>query len=197
MKIKKIVDLCKKRGTFYLYIGREEDSVQWLSDGAGMYPLFGVPELCEETLYRIFDIPEKQQEKIMFRTERDAPKGFCLEDCEEGEVRCEKGIELYAMGVRLVPFKTSTGIRFMDAKYLEPMADVKDYLEVFERTSRSGSFSYFAIKSGMTLMGVVMPFQTISEDFVKDLKELSEQCEVALFNAKSQTSALEEEPEDE
>ena len=61
MKIKKLIDLCKKRGCFYLF---EDERVQWLSDGVALYPLYNVPEFDEETLCRTFDITEKQQEKI-------------------------------------------------------------------------------------------------------------------------------------
>ena len=49
MKIKKLIDLCKKRGCFYLF---EDERVQWLSDGVALYPLYNVPEFDEETLCR-------------------------------------------------------------------------------------------------------------------------------------------------
>ena len=48
MKIKKIIDLCKKRGIFRLYAG---ESVQWISDGCALYPLYNLPEFDEETLH--------------------------------------------------------------------------------------------------------------------------------------------------
>ena len=82
MKIKKIVDLCKKRGYFYLFT--TEGGEQWLSDGVGAYPLGDVPSLDEDTLCVLFDIPEKAREKMVFRVQQ-APSGFCFDDVVPGE----------------------------------------------------------------------------------------------------------------
>lgn len=95
MKIKKIIDLCKKRGIFRLYAG---ESVQWISDGCALYPLYNLPEFDEETLYRVFDITEKQQDKISFRYELHLPSAICIDDYMQGEALCEKGTMVIGAG---------------------------------------------------------------------------------------------------
>lgn len=189
MKIKKIIDLCKKRGIFRLYTG---ESVQWISDGCALYPLYNLPEFDEETLYRVFDITEKQQDKISFRYESHLPTGICCDDYMQGEAQCEQGTMLIEVGGRnIIPFKTSQGVLFIDEKYLAPLEDTRDYIEVYERTGEGGRI-YFAVKSGFLLLAIVLPYDAIDELFVNGLKELSKQCEVALFNKQSREQKIEQ-----
>ena len=189
MKIKKIIDLCKKRGIFRLYAG---GSVQWISDGCALYPLYNLPEFVEETLYRVFDITEKQQDKISFRYELHLPSTICNDDYMQGEALCEKGtMVIGAGGKSIIPFKTSQGVLFIDEKYLAPLEDTRDYIEVYERTGEGGRI-YFAVKSGFMLLAIVLPYDAINELFVNGLKELSQQCEIALFNKRTQEKQAEQ-----
>lgn len=189
MKIKKIIDLCKKRGIFRLYAG---ESVQWISDGCALYPLYNLPEFDEETLYRVFDITEKQQDKISFRYELHLPSTICIDDYMQGEALCEKGTMVIGGGGKnIIPFKTSQGVLFIDEKYLAPLEDTRDYIEVYERTGEDGRI-YFAVKSGFLLLAIVLPYDAIDELFVNGLKELSKQCEVALFNKQSREQKIEQ-----
>ena len=48
MKIKSIAAICKKRHTIALYDERD-GRTQWIGDGMAIYPLYGMPELDEET----------------------------------------------------------------------------------------------------------------------------------------------------
>ncbi len=137
MKIKKLIDLCKKRGCFYLF---EDERVQWLSDGVALYPLYNVPEFDEETLCRTFDITEKQQEKIVFRHEMRLPSQYCFDDFTDGEVMCAQSPVIINGGSHgLIACKTSQGVMFLDRKYLVPLEDTAEgMLEIFERTTKDG-----------------------------------------------------------
>lgn len=180
MKIKKIIDICKKSGRCYIFSG---ENTQWLSDGAAFYPLYNVPIFDEETLCRTFDITEKQQQKIMFKQEYRLPSPYCFDDFLRSEVMCDLSPVIIGGGTNgIIACKTSQGVMFLDKKYLAPLEDTADgMLEIYERTTETGQ-TYFVAKSGFMLLALIMPYDAIDEMFVKQLKALCDQCEVALFN---------------
>lgn len=176
MEIKKIIGLCKKSNVLHLI---EQDGVQWLSDGFGMYPLFDLPRFDEETICRTFDISEKKAAKMAIRYDLMPPASLCLDNETEDEVVCDFDDELFG-GV--IPVQTSQGVMFIRRDHLSPFNDTaQDTLQLFERHSPKGG-TYFAVKVGFMLVGIVMPFDCINERFVDKLKRISEQCEIALFN---------------
>ena len=63
MKIKSIAAICKKNKQVVLF-NRYSDSgtlSQYIGDGNAVYPISGLPELDEESILTIFDVPEKQR----------------------------------------------------------------------------------------------------------------------------------------
>ena len=71
MKIKSIATICKKNKQVVLF-NRYSDSgtlSQYIGDGNTVYPISGLPELDEESILTIFDVPEKQREDwlVIFR----------------------------------------------------------------------------------------------------------------------------------
>ncbi|WP_317399670.1 hypothetical protein [Anaerotruncus colihominis] len=79
----------------------------------------------------------------------------------------------------LQPLHTAQGLQFIDTKYLEPLAEYKDMLALYERTDTSGQ-TYIAAKNGLILVAVIMPFDAINEKFVQQLQEFTRDCKVAL-----------------
>ena len=77
------------------------------------------------------------------------------------------------------------------AEQISSVALSEGMLEIFERTTKDGQI-YFAAKSGFMLLAVIMPYDAINETFVKQLKTLCEQCEVALFNKQSREQEIEQ-----
>ena len=75
MKIKKIVDICKK--SHQVTILNEKEGIQWLGDGVAFYPLYDAPFFDTESLFATFYIKEKQKENIIFRQEQ-TPESFCF-----------------------------------------------------------------------------------------------------------------------
>ena len=184
MKLKKIIDLCKKAGAFYLFED-EVNECQWLSDGFACYPLYGVPRLDEDTLCTLFDISDKAREKLVFRHEYSLPKRLCFADAMPGEARCEEYPMLLGEGKNgVMPYKTSQGVQFLACKHVAPFdGESGGMLEVWERTAGDGHV-YFAVKSGLLLVGIVEPYDVINESFVESLGSLFAMCEVALQNKK-------------
>ena len=181
MKIKKIVDLCKKRGYFYLFT--PDGGEQWLSDGKGAYPLGDAPTLDEDRICVLFDIPNKAREKMVFRVDAP-PTSLCFDDVMPGEVLCEQGALLLGEGKHgVIPYKTQQGIQFIDRTHMEPLEGCGQ-LEVYERTSTAGT-TYFAVKRGLTLVAVILPYDIINEPFVESLRTLAELCTVAWENKRA------------
>ena len=65
MKLKKIEQILKRNKTIILYHG--PDDIQFLSDGAALYPMFNLPELTKESIFTMFDIPEEKASKFDIR----------------------------------------------------------------------------------------------------------------------------------
>lgn len=88
MKIKTLAALCKKAGVFYLYDRITDDgevAEQWLGTGGAIFPLHGLPYMQENNLFTLFDITDKQQEKIYFRHEQLPTKAINFEDMDPNE----------------------------------------------------------------------------------------------------------------
>ena len=68
MKIRKIIDICKRSGHIFLFDTERE---QWISDGCAVFPMFNLPRFDENSLYKTYDITDKQANKIIFRHEAE------------------------------------------------------------------------------------------------------------------------------
>lgn len=180
MKTKKAFDLCKKRNTVFLYNG---DEAQWISDGCAVYPLFGLPVFNKETLFKTNDITDKQAASINFMLSDELPPNICFEDIEPGEQKVERlPIGIGYRGMSLIPFKTSTGIEFISAKYLTPLEDIDGgLLDFYERRTKGGA-TYFAVKTGMLIVAIIQPAEVISAGMVAELALLAKMCETSLEN---------------
>lgn len=183
MKIRKIIDICKKKGNIIIF---ESGKEQWISDGAAVFPMFNLPQFDEDSLCRTYDITDKQAAKIHFRHEYTMPTAYDFEDCTDDENVVTRGpMCLSDAGRGIIPYMTSQGVAFIDAKYLQPLSDIEDsMLNLYERHTKSGQI-YFAAKSGFMLVGIILPVDAINDQFVERLKQLTQQCEIALFNKKS------------
>ncbi len=183
MKIRKIIDICKRSGQILLYESGQE---QWISDGSAIYPMINLPRFDENSLCKTYDITEKQADKIIFRHEERLPLSVDFSDATDDENIVQRGsICILDAGRTIVPYETSEGVMFVDAKYLQPFADSDDrLLTLYERRSKNRQI-YFAVKSGLLLIGIITPIDVINDVFVERLKALVEQCNIALFNKQS------------
>ena len=179
MKIKRIIDLCKKSGSCTLC---QQGELQWISDGYSMYPMFELPTFDQISLFNTYDFTEKQKDKIIYRHENHMPEEICFDDISTEETMAEPLRIWIQTGDReLIPYKTTEGIKFVDSRYLDPLRDSdQGYLELYERHNKNGI--YFAAKIGMILSGIILPYDAISKEFVDDIRLIAQQCEIALFN---------------
>lgn len=181
MKVKAVVSICKKSKVFSLYddISPEgEVGAQWLGDMGAAYPLAGFPLLEEKTIYTMFDITEKQAEKIHFQR-GPLPEAINFKHTDSSERMLDEAkLSIGMKGRTLMPLQTTRGLVFIDTAYLAPFADIADMLELYERTMPSGQV-YIAAKTGLLLAGIILPFQAINKQFVEQLDALLAQCRIA------------------
>ena len=107
------------------------------------------------------------------------PSNYDFSDDVKNEMQCTRGAPLFGA---LVPITTSHGIEFIQSKYLTLFSDYDDnMLFIYERTNAAGE-TYFAVKDGLMLVGLIMPYDCINAEFVKRLKDICNQCEISLHN---------------
>lgn len=184
MKIKKVIELCKK--TKHIVIFNDDDNhIQWISDGSAIYPLFNVPTLTEDYICKLYDISDSQRDKISFKIESNLPKDICFEDSDIAETDTQMfDISIILDSGVLVPVMTEEGLMFIQNKYLMPFSDVpKDELRLFTRKDSRGQ-TVFAVKIGLLLYAIVYPIDVVNDDFVKKITRLYQASTTALSNKK-------------
>lgn len=180
MKVKKAVDICKKRNIIRLY---DSDDGQWLSDGSAVYPLFELPDFTEETICLAYDINMKKAASMVISRYPALPEGIDFSDAPKNEKQVVEGpMELNYKGQWLKPIVTSQGIEFINGEYLKPLSDISDQgLLFFERITDNGN-KYFAVKQGLLIVAIIFPMRVIDEAFVKEMDAFAALCEASLHN---------------
>lgn len=165
MNIQKIVNLCKKSGTLYLYNAKD---CQWISNGYAVYPMYGVPQFDEDSICATYGISDEQKEKMVISEKRPPESGISFEDNEETEIPAKvisPGI-VYA-GTDYMTVSSEKGIEFIKRKYLDVF---DESVELNVRTLNDRT--YIAIKQGMFLKGIILPETTLRATIVSEIKDL-------------------------
>lgn len=182
MKIKSIAAICKKNKNIAIFERYSDDGdilTQYIGDGSAVYPVVGLPQLDKESLLTIFDVPEKDRDNYFVKT-LGVPAGISFEDTDETERHVEReGISIIYSGRTLKPIRTTRGLVFIESRYLSPVADVLDVLELYERRTAEGT-PYIVAKAGFLLQAVIMPYDVINQQFVESLQDLTRECEFSL-----------------
>lgn len=182
MKIKSIAAICKKNKNIAIFERYSDDGdilTQYIGDGSAVYPVIGLPPLDAESLLTIFDVPEKQREDWFVQV-AGIPSEISFEDMDANEKPVEReAISIAYSGKTLKPLQTRRGLVFIESRYLSPVSDILDVLELYERITPGGT-PYIVAKAGFLLQAVIMPYDVISQQFVDNLKRLTEQCVLSL-----------------
>lgn len=169
--------------------------VQWLGDGNATYPLLGLPYMNEESLYRMFDVTEKKQDKAYF-THEAMPEALDVDDVSKtDQVAEDMGITISYGGTVLLPLSYTGGILYIQSKYLGPLEDQADFLQLYVRRNESGG-RYVVAKTGMLIAGVIYPYNAMQEGFVSRLEEVAAMTRRELERCRSITPPVEEPDED-
>lgn len=199
MKITSIASICKKRKYVALlerYNELGEIVRQYISDGSAIYPIDGLPYLTSDNILTIFDIPEKQRSKWVVQTQVAVPGIYSTEDTYLREKQLvRESIQIVYGSVVLRPLQTTyRGLVFIDNKYLSPLTDVLDVLELFERYTPDGDV-YIVAKAGLLLQAIIAPVDIVDEQFITNMENLTLQCRQALRYKDLKVRAAEPEPE--
>lgn len=158
--------------TKYIILYNDDDKCQWVSNGVAAYPLHNMPWLDEETLFAIFDVPADKRDKYTFRSADLSSVALDFSDNAPQEKVLERDmLQLCMDGREVEPLKSTHGIIFLDTQFLKPFADEQS-MELYERCTKSGE-TYIAVKSGLLLLGVIMPMKVLNDTFVEMLTELT------------------------
>ncbi|MEY8575677.1 hypothetical protein AALD01_15100 [Oscillospiraceae bacterium 21-37] len=78
----------------------------------------------------------------------DAPEGINFEDTDANEKMIERdNLSIIFSGHTLKPLQTRRGLVFIQSRYLSPVSDVLDVLELYERFTPNGT-PYIVAKAG-------------------------------------------------
>ena len=174
MKLKKVGTLCNGVNIYKLFdkVDKNGEATQWLGDGNAAYPLHGLPYMSEDSLYRMFDVTEKKQDKAYF-THEEMPEALDVDDVSATDCIAEDlGITVSYNGTVLLPLSYTGGILYIKSKYLGPLEDQADFLQLYVRRSKSGA-RYVVAKTGMLIAGIIMPYNAMQESFVQRLEEIA------------------------
>ena len=175
MKIKQVESLLKQ--TKYIAIYEDDDrytGCQWVSNGRAYYPLRNMPWFDDvESIFTMLDVPADKRDKYLFQHFEydDRPTSSEFSDNVPGEKPFDRNLIMLSMdGNEIEPLKSSSGVVFLDTQYLKPFADEQS-VELYERKSeRVGT--YIAVKSGLLLLGLIIPAPILNETFVEMLSDL-------------------------
>lgn len=195
MKLKKVISICNQQKTFRLFdkISGNGEIVQWMGDGFAAYPLNGLPILDEETLCAVFDISEKQLKNTSVRR-LTMPDALNVGDTDPDErILKDDDFSITYGGTQVKPLKTRNGIIFIQQKYLAPLEDVLDVVQLYERVTPDGQ-TYVAAKAGLLIAAVIFPYRLVTEKFVNRLEEITRESRRAL-NAQPPVRMAERDPD--
>ena len=185
MLIKKIIQLCKKQKKIILY---DSEDVQYISDGAAVYPLHGMPVFDEKSILTAFDIAGDKIEVQRFGT---PPAMFDLGDSDAAEIHVEG--PLLVVGDN-VPYLTSVGVRFIEREHLAPFADEK-VIDIYERSTPNGDV-YFVVKKGFLVLGAISAKFVLTVEWMKRLMKLETNCRKTFITMTGGLTPSECEPEE-
>lgn len=178
MKIKSIAAICKAEKTIITASGY---SCQWIGNGKAFYPLYNLPPLSKDHIYTMFDVPDDKRDKFYFDNP-PLPENISFENTASYECILARGsLSFSESGRTLLPLKTSLGLVFVNERLLTPFADAADGYDLYERIDSTGKV-YIAVKEGFILIGIIFPYDIITDEFINSLRSLLTLAEISQEN---------------
>lgn len=166
MNIQAIRPACKRRGICTL-ITHAATGQQWISDGAGAYPVEGI-EISKAALPALCNFDADELGKISLSEALIADDRFTLEPVPH-EQDCEDLGLVYALGQLFRALRTPNGILFIDATELRP-AEGKAGIDRFAvRENANGKL--IAAYRGLLAKALIAPVQPDASRNIMDALE--------------------------
>ena len=180
MKLKKVESIIKKSKSVAI-VGN--GGAVWIGNEQAMYPTY-FEQMNFDTLMTVFDLDDEKRESITEVPSELIARADTADSCIGERLLKRHPIRIVWTGQPLVGLFEENGaqeILFVNEKYLLPLADAKDGVELYLRRDSAGK-AYVAVKSGMLLIGLVEPEPIIDETFMQHFKRLYELSEFTLQN---------------
>lgn len=167
MKVKKIGTLCKARGRCYLITELTEEGEikrQWISNGAAMWLVSGLPLLTESNLSTLFDYSPNVAEKIQIKAAELPQKIYDVtHDLRDGErLLQESSIRIRVDGDELMALTAGERVIWVRSEMLAPCWTKETQLVLRETGNGDDAV---AVCDGLFLVGIVMPAVMQEETF--------------------------------
>lgn len=154
MKYSKIAKLIKKSKRLIIHTDGKE---QWISDGAAVYPVLGMPKMSETEMLTFLNFQDNDKINV---TEWNGENAM-LSDTDPNEELIESfGPTILVKDEKCVVFYTSIGALIINENYLTPV--LSHYSEgepTFYFRCTNGK-PYIAVKKGLYLLAAILPFRT-------------------------------------
>ena len=175
MKLQQIKSLCTKAREIFIFNAR--GGRQWLGTGTGVYPVEGI-EVTEDNICSIFDLSEKQADKITFRTFDYDDLRFDYNPQPQAESECTRlACSVYMGGDVYAALKGTHGLLFIKQALLKPCERKEGELQFFERI-REGHAPLIAVYGDMLVGGLVVPVEENRAVFLQQKAEEVVSCNI-------------------
>lgn len=143
-----------------LVVINDPNGKQWISNGAAIYSLEGMPVMNPMSILAVFDIPEEKREEWTTREEDMNDEVAYL--CENNQLFDENALEMMTAEVKwngrtCVFLKHNNEIYSINEKYLKPLYDSLEYLRFFVKKTRDEKLSVVMCYYGLELKAIILP----------------------------------------
>jgi hypothetical protein len=171
MKLKTIASIFNRNKRLTIYTAPNGE--QWLSNGAAMYSLRGMPRMSPGIILRIFDVPPDKQNKWICN-ESEMPTTINYEDSTDTETDIEPlKINIEWLGDNYWLFPDGRRIYSFNEDYIKPILDEPDYLTFHKRETAGGGF-VLTCKIGLEIKAIIAPAMLhTNEKYAEEIKRIA------------------------
>ena len=176
-----IANLIKKRKSLKVY---EFDGMQWIGDGAVLYPVFGMRGLSDKELVHFLDLDPSEIEVQHI-------KELALDLSANDDFEClitDRGPDVFQGIAWCRTYYTEQGAIFLNSRYFTPVERDKSvdmpvdvYLRTADRDNKK--FPYVVLKKGLYIYAVICPIDTWTQpEAFQQYQKLTAQIKLARLN---------------
>lgn len=160
MKIKALAALCKKEKSITILDETDENGQvtrQWICCGTAVYPLDGMPEVTEDTILSVFDVP--QSDRRLYSVGRGPVNNMSryLADNEDADREATMGSMTIGVGGDVIkPIYTPYGLITIKAEMLKPVEDSSKTAQYFARELPTGTV--IVVKNGFQAVATIVQY---------------------------------------
>ncbi len=170
MNYKKIAKFIKDARHLAIY---NVCGLQYISNGAAIYPVFGMPRMKEMEMLNFLGLADKSNQISV--TMKDAPDwitDITYDACDENILE-KTGPMILLNGEACRVFYTESGAIICKNSYISTIeSSVGDEMPIIHCFTKAGKSDVVAIFVGFDLYGIVLPMKT--EDLHRKYRELSD-----------------------